>query len=207
MKIRNGFVSNSSSSSFILSYKGEFHKIVPKALKELLEKFNLYSNKNVYMLTAKVQEDCFENMFDYKRTIINKLQSEADWWFRDLDEYSQELRQKWQKEDPEHYKEHSDRMNAIRENPILVAEKEMQNPDSELLFYDKLAEAQKYLKEEYKVCTFDLEHDGDYPDKNKYPFHKELKKLTNELYGKIGSTYDCGELIIDTDKVKLKKLY
>lgn len=207
MKIRNGFVSNSSSSSFIIGYKGEFHKVVPKALKELLEKFNLYSNKNVHMLTAKVQEDCFESMSDYKRTIINKLQSEADWWFRDLDEYSQELKQEWQKEDPKHYKEHSDRMNAIRENPILVAEKEMQNPDSELLLYDKLAEAQEYLKEGYKVCTFDLEHDGNYPDENKYPFHRDLKRLTHELCHKIGQKYDCGELIIENKNIKLKKLY
>ena len=40
MKIRNGFVSNSSSSSFILGYKGEFHKVVPKALTTLLEKLS-----------------------------------------------------------------------------------------------------------------------------------------------------------------------
>lgn len=207
MKIRNGFVSNSSSSSFILGYKGEFHKVVPKALTTLLEKFNLYSTKNVHMLTAKVQENCFENISDYKRTIINRLKSEADWWFRDLDEYSQELRQQWQEEDPKNYKEHSDRMNAIRENPILVAEKEMQDPNSELLYNDKLAETQKYLKEGYKVCTFDLEHDGDYPDENKYSFHRDLKRLTHELCHKIGQKYDCGEPIIEDKNIKLEKLY
>ena len=39
MKIRNGFVSNSSSSSFIIGYKGEFHNVVPKALEQMLKDF------------------------------------------------------------------------------------------------------------------------------------------------------------------------
>lgn len=207
MKIRNGFVSNSSSSSFILGYKGEFHKVVPKALKELLEKFDLYSSKNVHMLTAKVQENCFENMSDYKRVIINNLQSEADWWFRPLDAYGEELRKKWKTEDPVSYKEQVDRMNAIKENPILVAEQTIQNPETDLWpFSYKLLFAKDFLQEGYKVCTFDLEYSGDYPDENKYPFHKELKRLTDELCNKIGSTYKCEEPIIENDSVKLEKL-
>ena len=63
------------------------------------------------------------------------------------------------------------------------------------------------MKEGYKVCTFDLEHDGDYPDENKYPFHRDLKKLTHELCHKIGQKYDCGEPIIEDKNIKLEKLY
>lgn len=207
MKIRNGFVSNSSSSSFIIGYKGEFHNVVPKALKELLEKFNLYSNKNVHMLTAKVQEDTYENLSEFKRTVISGLQSQADWWFRPLSEHEKEMRKEWEQEDPESYKEQFERMNAIRKNPILIAEQEMQDPSLDLFFGEKLIKAQEYLKEGYKVCTFDLEHDGDYPDENKYPFHRDLKKLTHELCHKIGQKYDCGEPIIEDKNIKLEKLY
>ena len=207
MKIRNGFVSNSSSSSFIIGYKGDFHNIVPKALEQMLKEFDLYSTKNVHMLTAKVQEKTYENLSEFKRTVISGLQSQADWWFRPLSEDEKETRKKWEEEDPESYKEQFERMDAIRKNPILVAEQEMQDPSLDLFFGEKLIKAQEYLKEGYKVCTFDLEHDGDYPDEEKYPFHRDLKRLTHELCHKIGQKYDCGDAIIKTNKVELKKLY
>lgn len=208
MKIRNGFVSNSSSSSFILGYKGDFHNVVPKALKELLEKFNLYSDKNIHMLTSKVQEECFENISEFKRIVVNELQSKADLWFRDLDDYSKELREKWKKEDPKGFKEHSDRMNAIRKDPVLVAEQIMQISDTEPWpFNYKLLYAKKFLTEGYKVCAFDLEHDGDFPNESKYyMFYRELKKLTDELCHKIGMIYNCGEPIIENDSIKLEKV-
>ncbi len=204
MKIRNGFISNSSSSSFILGFKGDFYDVVPKELEKLLKDFDLYSKKNLDMLTKKVQENVCESMSEYKRRVITILKEEAEFWFRDLDDYSKELRAKWKLEDPKGFNEHEKRMQEIIDNPILVAEKIIQNPDDAWNFSDEIS---KYLKEQYKFCTFDLEYEGDYADKNQYPYWKELHKLTEELIYKISSKYDCGELIIDTDKVKLKKLY
>lgn len=209
MKIRNGFVSNSSSSSFILGFKGDFYNVVPKELEKLLKDFDLYSKKNLDMLTKKVQEDVCESMSEYKRRIITWLKEEADFWFRNLDKdsYSAELRAKWKQEDPKGYEEHEKRMQEIVDNPILVAEKVIQNPDDAWNFSGKVLYAPDFLKDGYKVCGFDLEYSGDYADEHKYPYWKELHKLTEELAYKIGSKYDCDELIIDTNKVKLKKVY
>ena len=60
MKIRQGFVSNSSSSSFIINYNNECEKkftveIVTEILTDLIKVYNL-ANKDTL---------CFENIFDY----------------------------------------------------------------------------------------------------------------------------------------------
>ena len=202
MKIRNGFVSNSSSSSFILGYKGEFYKTVPKEIEKILKKLNLYSKDNINMLLIKMQEKTYDSISEYKRDLITKLKLEASRWYSSLeDSYIMETRKEWEREDPEGFKKYSDKMKSIMENPILVAEKEMQERND-----INSIDVPCLLKEGYKVCLFNLEYSGSYPNESIYPFHKKLYKLTNEI-----NKYNLEKVFADSDidinKIKLKCLY
>lgn len=205
MKIRSGFVSNSSSSSFVLSYKGEFHKVVPKYLEKLLKDKDMYSHKNLSMLTRKVQEHTYDSMSEYKRIMINRLTEEAKFWFEDVNAYSKDLRKKWKVEEPEEFAKHEEKMILYRDNPILAAEQMIQG---ELYneMDDTFRSIPQYLTDGYKVCTFDLEYGGDCPDENKYIDWKQIKHMTSELVEKL-SDVKWGSYVTDTDEIKLLKVY
>ena len=75
MKIRKGFVSNSSSSSFILAYEKEYYADDPNLMDEISGKDDITIKKHdgdsytYYTLTDDDKKKFFENIDTYKKMI------------------------------------------------------------------------------------------------------------------------------------------
>lgn len=78
MKIRSGFVANSSSSSFIIAYKNIYNENLPKWAERMIEK-----------LIKKGNAEVFSNIEDYKKSLMdNYCIMDEDQWLEELEESS-----------------------------------------------------------------------------------------------------------------------
>lgn len=70
MKIRSGFVANSSSSSFIIAYKNIYNENLPKWAERMIEK-----------LIKKGDAEVFTNIEDYKKALMDSyyIKTEEEW--------------------------------------------------------------------------------------------------------------------------------
>ena len=118
MKIRNGFVSNSSSSSFVISFKGTMKNVIENMI-PILEQADLYNkdnrryDENLFILEKLFKRHYFDNLQSFKRTLYKKLQEEAD-SFEENERENSRYHQQWKLMDPKSYEYSKNYYNLIK---------------------------------------------------------------------------------------------
>lgn len=86
MKVRNGFVSNSSSSSFMITYDKNKYNTVEDVINEIASRWNVYSSvtdEKFKELLNACTEGRFHSYEDYDQHIFNQFREEVNSWYKD----------------------------------------------------------------------------------------------------------------------------